>query len=151
METAKIQKLNPNARIPTHGSQQSAGYDLYACIEEGDVLIKAGTTEKIPTGIAITPPKGFFGAIFARSGLAINQGLRPANCIGICDYDYTGEYIVALHNDNTGQHSLEDKIIKNGDRIAQLVFLPYSDVKFEVVDSLEETKRGGGGLGSTGK
>jgi dUTP pyrophosphatase len=105
-----------------------------------------GETFKIGTGIAITPPEGYFGAIFARSGLATKQGLRPANCVGVCDEDYTGEYIIAVHNDS--KHA---QVIHDGDRIAQLVFLPYLDVEFEEIEVLAETSRGSGGFGSTGK
>ena len=142
---AKIVKLNPNAIIPTRGSSMAAGYDLYACIDK-DMFIPPHETKKIGTGLAITPPAGYFGSIYARSGLSTKQGLRPANCCSVCDEDYTGEYIVALHNDfNEGQW------IHPGDRIAQLVFLPYIDIEFKEVKSLEETDRGSGGFGSTGK
>ena len=102
-------------------------------------------TAKIGTGVAIQPPKDTFGAVFARSGLAAKQGLRPANCVGVCDYDYTGEYIVALHNDSN-----EERVIEAGERIGQVVFIPYINVSFIEVNELEETKRGDGGFGSTG-
>lgn len=141
----KFVKLNPDARVPTKGSNLAAGYDLYACIEN-DITIAPFSTESIGTGLAIQPPNGWFGAIFARSGLATKQSLRPANCVGVCDEDYTGEYIVALHNDS---HVIRQ--IKNGDRIAQLVFLPYLDTQFEEADELEKTDRGSGGFGSTGQ
>lgn len=141
----KFVKLKDNAHTPTQGSDLAAGYDLYACIED-DVMIPSFSTVKIGTGIAIQPPKGYFGAIFARSGLATKQCLRPANCVGVCDEDYTGEYIVALHND-----SYVARCIKNGERIAQLVFLPYLNVEFEEADVLDETSRGSDGFGSTGK
>ena len=140
----KFVKLRETAHIPTKGSDKAAGYDLYAALNE-DIEIKAGTLAKISTGLAITPPKGYFGAIFARSGAATKQGLRPANCVGVCDEDYTGEYIVALYND-----SQETQTIHNGDRIAQLVFLPYFSAEFEEVDCLDKTDRGTGGFGSTG-
>ena len=142
---AKIKLLRDGAQIPTLGSDKAAGLDMYACIDS-PVEISPGETVKIGTGIAITPPAGYFGAIFARSGLATKQGLRPANCVGVCDEDYTGEYIVAIHND-----SEFGRIIYNGDRIAQLVFLPYiEDISIEIVDDLESTERGAGGFGSTG-
>lgn len=145
----KFVKLNSEAKIPTKGSKMAAGYDLYACIPGGEnslVRIAPHSTVKIGTGLSIQPPKGYFGAIFARSGLATKQGLRPANCVGVADYDYTGEYIVAIHNDTN-----EEKIVHHGDRIAQLVFLPYADEEFVEVKSLNETKRGDGGFGSTGE
>lgn len=142
---ANIQKLNENAIVPVQSSACAAGFDLSACIEN-DIEIAPGGTEKIGTGLAITPPAGYFGAIFARSGIATKRGLRPANCVGVCDEDYTGEYIVALHND-----SEEWQIIHSGDRIAQLVFLPYMNVSFNEVEQLDVTDRGAGGFGSTGQ
>lgn len=142
----EIKKLNENAQIPTRGSERAAGYDLYACIEEESITIPAHSTVKIGTGLAIAVPDGYFGAIFARSGLAAKQGLRPANCVGVADSDYRGEYIVALHNDTD-----EDKVIAKNERIAQLVIMPYLSVEFEEVDTLDETERGSGGFGSTGK
>lgn len=138
----KIKKLYEDSVIPTRGSDYAAGYDLYAY---QSVAIPPHCTVKIGTGVAIQPPKGTFGAVFARSGLAAKQGLRPANCVGVCDYDYTGEYIVALHNDST-----ETRVVEKEDRIAQLIFIPYVDVSFVEVAELEETERGDGGFGSTG-
>ena len=140
-----IKKLNNNAKIPTRGSAEAAGYDLYACIEK-PITIPAHSTEKIGTGLAIEIPDGYFGAIFARSGLATKEGLRPANCVGCCDSDYRGEYIVALHNDTN-----EAKLIMPDERIAQLVVMPYLAVKFNEVDELPNTDRGEGGFGSTGR
>lgn len=140
----KIKKLREGAKIPTRGSEKAAGWDLYSCTED-EIMIVPGGMVKIGTGIAITPPAGYFGAIFARSGMATKQGLRPANCVGACDEDYTGEYIVALYNDSD-----EVQYIPSGTRIAQLVFLPYIDVAYEEVDDLEKTDRGDGGFGSTG-
>ena len=143
----KIKKLKENATIPTRGSAKAAGYDLYACFDniEDKVIIPAHETVKIGTGLAITPPEGYFGAIFPRSGIATKQGLRPANCVGVCDEDYTGEYIVALHNDS---EILRE--VHNGDRIAQLIFLPYVNADFIEADNLDNTDRGSRGFGSTG-
>ena len=141
----QIKKLKENAIIPTRGSDRAAGYDLYACLEN-EVVIGAGETVKIGTGLSIAVPEGYFGAIFARSGLAAKEGLRPANCVGVADSDYRGEYIVALHND-----SAISRVVTPGERIAQLVVMPYLSVEFEEVDSLDETERGAGGFGSTGK
>lgn len=138
-------KVRDGAKVPSRGSELAAGYDLYACLDCEWVTIDPHDTVKIGTGLAIQPPSGYFGAIFARSGLATKQGLRPANCVGVCDEDYTGEYIVAIHNDTN-----EIKVISNGDRIAQLVFLPYLNVQFEEVTKLNDTKRGTGAFGSTG-
>ena len=139
-----VKLLKDNAILPKQGSAMAAGYDLYAAIEE-DIDIQPGTAAKIGTGLAITPPQGYFGAIFARSGLALKNGLRPANCIGACDWDYTGEYIVPLYND-----SQEIQTIHCGDRIAQLIFLPYIQTNFIITDELKATDRGDGGFGSTG-
>ena len=141
----EIKKLRDNAVIPTRGSAQAAGYDLYAAIDSA-VTIEPHATVKIGTGLAIAVPDGYFGAIFARSGLATKQGLRPANCVGVADSDYRGEYIVALHNDTDAP-----KVIESGERIAQLVVMPYLAVEFEEKEELTETQRGAGGFGSTGK
>ena len=141
----EMKKLNENAVIPTRGSQQAAGYDLYAATTE-PITIKPHETVKVGTGLAIAVPDGYFGAIFARSGLAAKQGLRPANCVGVADSDYRGEYIVALHNDTDVERTIEPK-----ERIAQLVVMPYLAVEFEEKDELSETARGEGGFGSTGK
>ena len=142
----QIKKLHPTAVIPFSGSKYAAGYDLYACLPDGSVEIAPHTTAKIGTGLSLAIPEGYFGAIFARSGLATKQGLRPANCVGVCDSDYRGEYIIALHND--GQTA---QIVNHGDRIAQLVVMPYLAVDFEEVGELDSTERGAGGFGSTGK
>lgn len=142
----QITKLRENAKIPTRGSEKAAGYDLYACLDSESIEIAPHTTVKIGTGLAVAIPDGYFGAVFARSGLAAKEGLRPANCVGVCDSDYRGEYIVALHNDSDLART-----VNNGDRIAQLVVMPYLAVEFDEVESLDETERGAGGFGSTGK
>ena len=141
----KYKKLNDLAKEPTRGSAAAAGYDLYAATAE-DITIPPHQTVKINIGLAFELPDSTFGAIFARSGLATKQGLRPANCVGVVDSDYRGSVIVALHND-----SEEVQIVKGGDRIAQLILLPYIPMMFKEVDALDETERGAGGFGSTGK
>lgn len=142
----KIRKLNQNAVIPTHGSEYSAGYDLYACMDTNESLtIKPHQTVKIYTGVAVAIPEGYFGGIYARSGVASKRGLRPANCVGVIDSDYRGEIIVALHND-----SEVEQLVVGGERIAQLVVMPFLPIDFVVVDELDETDRGDGGFGSTG-
>ena len=143
--TVKVKKTFDGATIPTRGSQYAAGYDLYAHIATGEKDIPAGKTEKIGTGVCMEIPDGYFGAVFARSGLATKRGLRPANCVGVIDSDYRGEIIVALHNDADATETIYD-----GDRIAQLVIMPYLAVEFEEVAELEDTERGDGGFGSTG-
>lgn len=142
----KIKKLYEDSILPTRGSAEAAGYDLYARLRENETLqIPPHTTGKIGTGIAIECPKNHFAGIFARSGLATKQGLAPANKVGVVDSDYRGEIIVALHND-----SEEIRYVENGDRIAQLIIIPYTSVELEIVDTLDETERGEGGFGSTG-
>ena len=140
----EVKRLSETAHIPTRGSSEAAGYDLYADIER-PIIIAPHTTEKVGTGLAFSLPAGTFGAIFARSGLATKQGLRPANCVGVCDSDYRGEYIVAIHNDTEGH-----KVINPGDRIAQLILMPYCPMEFIEVKELDSTERGNGGFGSTG-
>lgn len=147
MNAIKVKKLDPNAILPTVGSAYAAGSDLYALLDgDGEVTIPAHHTAKIHTGLAIELPEGTFGAIFARSGLASREGLRPANCVGVVDSDYRGEVIVALHNDSD-----LPRTVKSGERIAQLVVMPYLPVMFEEADELSDTARGEGGFGSTGK
>jgi len=141
----KIKKLRENAVVPTRGSASAAGYDLYACID-APLSIAPHATAMIGTGLSVAIPEGYFGAVFARSGLASKKALRPANCVGVCDSDYRGEYIVALHNDGD-----TERVIESGERIAQLVVIPYLSVEFDLVDELNETERGAGGFGSTGK
>lgn len=141
----KYTKLNEYAQEPTRGSAAAAGYDLYAAAEN-PIMIPAHSTVKVGTGLAFELPENTFAAIFARSGLATKQGLRPANCVGICDSDYRGEYIVALHNDTN-----EEKYIEPNERIAQMVLMPYIPMMFKEVESLDKTKRGENGFGSTGR
>lgn len=136
--------MTTTAKIPTRGSEYAAGYDLYADITK-ELVIEPHETAKIGTGLSIEIPDGYFGAVFARSGLAAKQALRPANCVGVCDSDYRGEYIVALHNDGT-----QARTINPGDRIAQLVVMPYLAVEFNEVSELSDTKRGAGGFGAFG-
>ena len=140
-----IKKLDKNAKIPAYGSEYAAGADLYACLNE-EVTIPAGETAVIPTGIALELPVGYAGLIYARSGLATKQGLAPANKVGVVDCDYRGEVKVALFN-----HSTEARTVAPGDRIAQLAVMPVVQAQLEVCDSLDETERGQGGFGSTGK
>ena len=141
----KIKKLNDSAIMPTYGSEFSAGADLYAC-EGGEVVIGAGETRLIHTGIALEIPSGYVGLIYARSGLATKRGLAPANKVGVIDSDYRGEIMVALYNQSGKEQSICD-----GERIAQIVFTPYATAEFELCDELEDTARGDGGFGSTGR
>lgn len=143
----KIKKVNPNAIVPKYGSEDAVCADLYACIDNNEIVaIGPGETKLIKTGVAIESPKGLGAFIFARSGLATKQDLAPANKVGVVDPDYRGEVMVALHN-----HGSQTRIVNHGDRIAQLGFLPYVVGKFMEVDELDDTTRGAGGFGSTGK
>jgi dUTP pyrophosphatase len=139
-----VKKLNDLAKLPTRGSDYAAGYDLYAATSY-NIEIQPHTTVKIGTGLSFELPQGTFAAIFPRSGIATKRGLRPANCVGVCDSDYRGEYIVAVHNDTDVEQTIQP-----GDRIAQMVLMPYISMIFEEVNNLTETERGAGGFGSTG-
>ena len=140
----KLKKLTPNAIIPTYGTVQSAGADLYSGMEQ-PVTIEPGKTEFIHTGIAIAIPEGLVGLVYARSGMACKKGIAPANKVGVIDADYRGEIMVALYN-----HGNEAVTVEPGDRIAQLVLTPFITAAFDEADYLDETDRGNGGFGSTG-
>ena len=141
----KLKKLNDSAKIPERGSDYAAGYDLFANISE-NVEILPHETKLIGTGIAAAVPEGYFGGIFARSGLSSKEGLRPANCVGVVDSDYRGEIKVALHND-----SETVRVVVPDQKIAQFVVVPFLTVEFTEVEELDDTNRGEGGFGSTGK
>ena len=143
-QTVRFQKLDERAVAPTYGSAAAAGADLYAVLDT-PLTIGAGETALVHTGLAVEIPEGFVGLVCARSGLATKQGLAPANKVGVIDADYRGEVMVALHN-----HSAETRTIDHGERIAQLVLLPYLTAVYEQADSLTDTIRGEGGFGSTG-
>lgn len=139
-----VKRLREGAFLPTFGSEQAAGADLYACLD-APVTIAPGQTAFIPTGLAMMLPEGYVGLICARSGMACKMGLAPANKVGVIDSDYRGEFLVALYN-----HGAESRTISHGDRIAQLVVVPVLHPVFEETDELSETLRGTGGFGSTG-
>ena len=140
-----IKLLHELAKMPTRGSEYAAGYDLYAATNY-PIRIPPHSTTYVDTRIAVELPENTFGAIFARSGLASKRGLRPANCVGVIDADYRGPIIVALHNDTDKFASIEA-----GERIAQLVVMPFMPVTFNEVEELSDTIRGTGGFGSTGE
>ena len=145
IKNINVKKLNDLAKLPTRGSEYAAGYDLYAATSH-NIEIQPHTTVKIGTGLSFELPQGTFAAIFPRSGIATKRGLRPANCVGVCDSDYRGEYIVALHNDTNEMQSIEP-----GERIAQMILLPYIEISFNEVEELSNTIRGDGGFGSSGR
>lgn len=141
----KVKKVNDFAVLPSRGSDKAAGYDLYAAISEA-ITIKPHETAKIDTGLQFELPDGYFAGIFARSGLATKEGLRPANCVGVCDSDYRGNYLVAIHNDSDMERTITPQ-----EKIAQMIVMEYLTMEFEEVKELSATERGAGGFGSTGK
>ncbi len=140
-----VKKLRPEAKLPTFGSAEAAGADLYACIEQAQT-IAPGETAFVPTGLAMAIPTGYVGLVYARSGLACKRGLAPANKVGVIDSDYRGEFLVALHN-----HGAVAQTIAPGERIAQLVVAPILMPEYVETEALDDTQRGTGGFGSTGK
>lgn len=142
----KICKLDPAAILPTYATAGSAGADLYALPVGDPVVVNPGETAFLRTGLAAAIPAGYVGLIFARSGLACKRGLAPANKVGVIDSDYRGEWMIALHN-----HGDTPQIVNPGDRIAQFVLVPVLTPLMTEVDSLDETARGEGGFGSTGR
>lgn len=140
-----VKKLNENAVLPTYGSANAAGADIYACLD-APLTIAPHETVMVHTGLAMEIPEGCAGLIYARSGLACKRNLAPANKVGVVDSDYRGEFMIALHNHGTASQTIEPK-----ERIAQLVITPYIVGQFEVVDELDTTERGAGGFGSTGR
>ena len=145
MEPIPVKILREGAILPTYGSAEAAGADLYACLE-ASVTIEPGQTAFIPTGIAMAVPRGCAGLIYARSGLACKRGLAPANKVGVIDSDYRGEIMVALYN-----HGTQPQTVDHGERVAQMVITPVLTPVYEVADSLTDTARNAGGFGSTGK
>lgn len=145
MEAIRVKKLRPGATLPAYGSLGAAGADLTACLD-APVTIAPGQTAFIPTGIALEVPANCAGLIYARSGMACKQGLAPANKVGVIDSDYRGEILVALHN-----HGCQSRVIKPGQRIAQLLITPVLTPAYEEVPELSDTLRDAGGFGSTGK
>ena len=141
----RIKKLRDNAQMPTYGSEYAAGADMYAAIDEA-VTIESGETKFIPTGLAFEIPEGYAGFIYARSGLACKKGLAPANKVGVVDADYRGEVMVALHN-----HGKVAQTVETGERIAQMIIAPFVAVNYIFSDELDDTVRGVGGFGSTGR
>lgn len=145
MNRIRVKKLHPNAVLPTYGSAEAAGADLYACLEE-PVTIQPGEVFWVSTGIALEVPKGCAGLVYARSSMGAKRGLAPANKVGVVDSDYRGEIRVVLLN-----HSNQPQILQPGERVAQFVITPVLQPQYEEVEELTDTNRGAGGFGSTGK
>ena len=140
-----FKKLNDLAITPTRGSEYAAGYDLYAATSY-TIEVEPHSTVKVGTGLAFELPENTFAAIFPRSGIASKRGLAPAKKVGVCDADYRGEYMIMLHN-----HTNSVQTIEPGERIAQMILMPYIPMEFNEVNELSETVRGTGGFGSTGQ
>ena len=145
MNSVRVKKLHPNAVLPTYGSAEAAGADLYACLEEA-VTIAPGEVYWVPTGIALEVPRGCAGLVYARSSMGAKRGLAPANKVGVVDSDYRGEVKVVLLN-----HSNQPQTLQPGERVAQFVITPVLQPVYEEVEELTDTNRGQGGFGSTGK
>ena len=145
MNAISVKRLHPQAQLPTYGTPEAAGADLYACLEES-LVVEPGETVFVPTGLALEVPRGCAGLVYARSGLACKQGLAPANKVGVIDSDYRGEIRVVLHN-----HGKTPQTISHGQRIAQLIITPVLTPAYEEAEELTDTGRGSGGFGSTGK
>ncbi len=145
MSVIRVKKLHPNAILPTYGSVEAAGADLYACLE-APVIIQPGEIFWVPTGIALEVPKGCAGLVYARSSMGAKRGLAPANKVGVVDSDYRGEIRVVLLN-----HSKEPQTLQPGERVAQFVITPVLQPVYEEVADLTDTNRGTGGFGSTGR
>ena len=141
----KVKKLRENAVIPKIATSGSAAADLFACIDEA-VVIPAGGSKVIPTGIAISVPEGYGAFIFARSGLGIKHGIVPRNCVGVIDSDYRGEVCVGLYNSSDVDYTVNPL-----DRVAQMAIMPVMPAEYVLCDELSDTERGEGGFGSTGK
>lgn len=144
MEIKKL-KMIVESEVPSYGTIHAAGIDLYSYTAE-DIVVKPGETVKVHTGVRVEIPEGFFGGVYPRSSTGVKKHLMLANTIGVIDSDYRGEIMVFFYN-----YGKDDQVIKNGDRLAQLVIQPYQKCDIELVDSLEDTDRGEEGFGSTGR
>lgn len=141
----KIKRITETAIMPKQGSIGAAGFDL--CIDSSEaVVIPPHSTVMVQSGIAFEIPKGYFGAVYARSGISTREGIRPATCVSVIDSDYRGSVGLPLHNDTD-----VEKIIQPYERVAQIVFQQALIPELELVDELDETERGNGGFGSTGR
>ena len=146
----KIKALSPKIGheipAPFYASTGAAAMDLHACLDE-PLAIPAGQRRSVPTGLAIAlPSANYVALVYARSGLGVKHGVAPANCVGVIDSDYRGEIRVGLVNQSQTPYTVQP-----GDRIAQLAVMPVVQAELEITDTLDETQRGAGGFGSTGK
>lgn len=146
MLNLQIRLLTKTAKYPTKAHDDDAAFDIYADTMDEVIKIAPGETKLISTGFATAIPHGYWGAIFARSGLATKEGLRPAQGVPVIDAGYRGEWKIPLHNDSN-----ETREITQGERIAQFMLLPTYETTLVPTDDLDETDRGAGGFGSSGK
>lgn len=148
--TVRVLRLDPNAGVPEYKTGGAAGMDLAACLprhEHGEsITIDPGAIAKVPLGFAVAIPSGFEGQVRPRSGLSTKHGVTVPNAPGTVDSDYRGEMFVALINLGRDAHT-----VRHGDRIAQLVIAPVTHAEMVEVASLDDTERGSGGFGSTGR
>jgi len=144
MTNLPVKRIKPTAKLPERKTPGSVGYDISACLDV-DVTIAPGETYKIGSGFAIALKPGYAAFIYARSGLGINNGIIPANCVGVIDSDYRGEVIVGLKNTSDIAFT-----VKDGDRIAQMIITKCELPDVVPCENLDETERGDGGFGSTG-
>ena len=145
MKKLSVIRIKPDARLPERKTADSIGYDISACLD-CEISIAPGETYKVGSGLAIALEPGHAAFIYARSGLGINKGVIPANCVGVIDPDYRGEVIVGLKNTSTVPFT-----VKDGDRIAQMVIAKCETPEIVLCDDLTETERGDGSFGSTGE
>ncbi|WP_276861784.1 dUTP diphosphatase [Anaerococcus tetradius] len=138
-------KMIVESKIPSYGTAHAAGLDLYSYTDK-DIIVKAGETVKVHTGVRVEIPEGYFGGVYPRSSTGVKKQLMLANTIGVIDSDYRGEIMVFFYN-----YGKETQVIKNGDRLAQLVIQPYERCDIELVDNLNDSARGEDGFGSTGQ
>ena len=141
----KIKLLREGAALPCRETAGSAGFDLRACLEI-PLLVEPGEWAMVPTGLGAEIPQGMAGMVFSRSGLGTKGGMVVAQGVGVIDSDYRGEIVVALQN-----YAGEEYTIQPGERVAQMVITPVTQARIDVVEELDETARGAGGFGSTGK
>ena len=144
MTKLPVMRMKPAAILPERKTTGSVGYDISACLDS-EITIAPGETYKVGSGLAIALETGYAAFIYARSGLGINKGVIPANCVGVIDSDYRGEVIVGLKNT-----SKTPFIVNNGDRIAQMIITKCELPEIVLSDDLADTERGAGGFGSTG-
>lgn len=141
-----IRKLSDLAHIPTKADDDSAGFDLYAVVADGEATVLPGQTLTVGSGYAFEIPQGYFGGVFPRSGISTKHGIRLSNCVAVIDSSYRGEVKIPLYNDSGSAYT-----VRNGDRVAQLIIIPYHRETLVETDKLSDTDRGDQGFGHSGR